>query len=48
MAALFAVGLIALEIVDGGSDPLPLLLSGADGVDGVADSEERLERDMTS
>lgn len=28
MAALFAVGLIALEIVDGGSDPLPLLLSG--------------------
>src|SRR5262249_19371332 len=44
VAALLAVGLVALEVVDGGPHLLAGLLAGADRVDGVADHLKRLER----
>ena len=45
MAGLFGVGLVALEVVDGRLDRVAGRLAGADGVDGVADHLQGLERD---
>ncbi len=45
VAALFGVGLVAFEVVDGGADVLAGLLVGADGVDDVADHLEGLKGD---
>src|SRR5258708_37747727 len=45
MAALFRVGLIAFEIVDGGADVLTGFFSGADGVNRMAYHTQRLEWD---
>ena len=45
MAGFFGVGLVALEVVDGGADELAGLLVGADGVDGVADHLQGLKGD---
>ena len=45
VAALFGVGLVALEIVDGGADVVAGFFAGTDSVDGVADHLKRLERD---
>ncbi len=44
VARLFAVGLVALEVVHGGLDLLAGLLAGADRVHGMADHEQGLER----
>lgn len=44
VAALFAVGLRALEVVDGGGDALAGLLAGANRVHRVAHRQQRLER----
>ena len=44
VAGLLAVGLIALEVVDGGADFVAGLLVWADGVDGVADHQQRLRQ----
>src|SRR5579863_5055325 len=44
VAALFGVGLIAFEIVNGGADVLAGFFVGADGVDGVAKHLQRLKR----
>jgi hypothetical protein len=43
VAGLFGVGLVALEVVDGGADVVPGFLVGADCVDGVTDHLEGLE-----
>src|SRR6202521_898132 len=48
VATLFGVGLIALEIVDGGADGFARFFAGTDGVDGGADHQQRLERDHVS
>src|SRR5258708_17657849 len=45
VAALFGVGLVALEIMDGGADVVAGFFAGAHGVDSVADHQQRLERD---
>src|SRR5712664_86605 len=45
VAALFGVGLVALEIVDGGADVVAGFFAGTDGMDGVADHQQRLEGD---
>ncbi len=45
VAALFGVGLVAFEIVDGGADVVAGFFAGTDGVDGMADHEQRLEWD---
>src|SRR6266404_1845559 len=45
VAALFGVGLVALEIVDGGAHMVAGFFGGTDGVDSVADHLKRLERD---
>ena len=44
VARLFAVGLVALEVVDGGANLLAGLLVGADRVHAMADHQQRLER----
>ena len=44
VAALFGVGLIALEVVDGGAHLFALLFPGANCVDAVADHLQGLER----
>ena len=44
MARLFAVGLVAFEIVNGRGDELARLLAGTNGVDLVPDGEQRLKR----
>src|SRR5439155_7604714 len=44
VSSLLGVGLIALEVVDGGADLVSLLLAGADGIHGVPDGLECLER----
>src|ERR1700674_1779951 len=48
VATLFGVGLIALEIVDGGANGFARFFAGTDGVDGGADHQQRLERDHVS
>src|ERR1700761_1263251 len=45
VAALFGVGLVAFEVVDGSGDGVAFFLAGADGVDGVADDLKGLKRD---
>jgi hypothetical protein len=44
VAALFGVGLIAFEIVNGGAHGLAGFFIGTNGVDGVAEDLESLER----
>jgi len=41
VAPLLAIGLVALEIVDGGAHGIASLLIGADGMDHVPDHEKR-------
>ena len=45
VATFFRIGLIALEVMDGGADLIAFLLAGADGVDRVADHLQSLEWD---
>jgi len=45
VAWLFGVGLVTLEVVDGGGDDVAGLLARAHGVHGVADHQQHLERD---
>ena len=44
VAALFGVGLIALEVVNRGANLIAFLLAGTDGVNGVAHHLQRLKR----
>ena len=44
VAALLAVGLVALEVMDGRAHEITGLLAGADGVDFVAQHQQHLER----
>ncbi|MNT26145.1 hypothetical protein D3C72_1617000 [compost metagenome] len=44
MARLFRVGLVALEIVDGRLDRLAAFLAGADGMHGMTEHQQGLER----
>jgi hypothetical protein len=45
VAALLAVGLEAIEVVDRGGDDIAHLLVGTDGVQLMAEGEQDLERD---
>ena len=45
VAPLFAVGLVALEIVYGGADGIASLFVGADPMDDMPDHQKRLEGD---
>src|SRR6267378_4940192 len=45
VASLFGVGLVAFEIMDGGANELTRLFARANSVNGVADHQQRLERD---
>src|SRR6267142_2854385 len=45
VSALFGVGLVAFEIMDGGANELTGLFSRANRVNGVAHHQQRLERD---
>ena len=45
VAGLFAIGLCAFEVVDGGLDLVAGLFVGADGVHGMAHGQQGLERD---